>query len=79
MTETLNIGTKAAPDAACQVPGTVVRAIFVGDILQYDVDVAGQVISVEVATRGGESVLAPGVAVTISWRPEDVYVFGASS
>jgi putative spermidine/putrescine transport system ATP-binding protein len=59
--------------------GTIRRAIFVGDILQYDVDVGGQVISVEVGTRGGEQVLAPGSAVSISWRRQDVCVFGGQS
>ena len=39
----------------------------------------GRSISVELATRGGEAVLAPGTAVTLSWRPQDVYVFGAPS
>ena len=39
----------------------------------------GQVISVELGTRGGEAVFAPGTAVTVSWRPQDVYVFGVSS
>lgn len=61
------------------VAGTVMRAIFAGDILQYDVDVAGQTVSVELATRGGETVLAPGTAVSLSWRPRDVFVYGAAA
>jgi putative spermidine/putrescine transport system ATP-binding protein len=61
------------------VAGTVMRAIFAGDILQYDVDVAGQTVSVELATRGGETVLAPGTAVSLSWRPQDVFVYGAAA
>jgi putative spermidine/putrescine transport system ATP-binding protein len=73
------IGANAVGDTGYQFAATIVRAIFVGDILQYDIDVAGQVISVEVATRGGETVLAPGTAVSLSWRPQDVYVFGAQS
>ena len=73
------IGATGGGEGRHQFPATVVRAIFVGDILQYDVDVAGQVISVEVGTRGGEAVLAPGTAVTVSWRPQDVYVFGGPS
>jgi putative spermidine/putrescine transport system ATP-binding protein len=71
------IGAAGGGEGRHQFPATVVRVIFVGDILQYDVEVAGQLISVEVATRGGEAVLAPGTAVTVSWRPQDVYVFGA--
>jgi putative spermidine/putrescine transport system ATP-binding protein len=61
------------------VAGTIMRAIFAGDILQYDVDVAGQTVSVELATRGGETVLAPGTVVTLSWRPQDVFVYGAAA
>ena len=61
------------------VPGTIARAIFSGDILQYDVDVAGQIVSVELATRGGETVLEPGTPVSLSWRPQDVFVYGAAA
>jgi putative spermidine/putrescine transport system ATP-binding protein len=70
-----------APDrdpARHAVAGTIARAIFAGDILQYDVDVAGEIFTVELATRGGETVLAPGRAVQLSWRPQDVFVYGAS-
>jgi putative spermidine/putrescine transport system ATP-binding protein len=70
------IGPVASGEAHHQVTGSIARAVFVGDILQYDVDVAGQIVSVELATRGGESVLAPGTPVSLSWRPQDVYVFG---
>ena len=73
------IGPAGGGERRHEFPSTIVRAIFVGDILQYDVDVAGQVISVELGTRGGEAVFAPGTAVTVSWRPQDVYVFGVSS
>ncbi len=62
-----------------RVSGVVARTIFAGDILQYDVDVAGQIVSVELATRGGETVLQPGAAVTLSWRRQDVFVYGAAA
>jgi putative spermidine/putrescine transport system ATP-binding protein len=69
----------AGQDPARQaVSGTIARTIFAGDILQYDVDVAGQTLSVEQSTRGGETVLEPGRPVTLSWRPEDVFVYGAA-
>ena len=61
------------------VSGTIARTIFAGDILQYDVDVAGQMVSVELATRGGEIVLQPGATVTLSWRTQDVFVYGAAA
>ena len=68
-----------APAGSEGVAGTIMRAIFAGDILQYDVDVAGQTVSVELATRGGEMVLAPGTAVSLTWRPQDVFVYGAAA
>ncbi|GJD51747.1 Vitamin B12 import ATP-binding protein BtuD [Methylobacterium crusticola] len=73
-----------AADAAVVAPGhhgvagTVARATFAGDILQYDVDVAGQIVSVEAATRGGERVLEPGRAVMLSWRPQDLFVYASA-
>jgi putative spermidine/putrescine transport system ATP-binding protein len=72
------IGAFASGETRHQVAGTIARAIFVGDILQYDVDVAGQTVSVELSTRGNESLLAPGTAVSLSWLPHDVYAFGAA-
>ena len=73
----LSTGAEAAGDH--RVAGTIARTIFAGDILQYDVDVAGQIVSVELATRGGETVLQPGAAVTLSWRAQDVFVYGAAA
>ena len=74
------LGPEGAPVEAGHhgVAGTVARAIFAGDILQYDVDVAGQIVSVEQATRGGERVLEPGRAVTLSWRPQDLFVYAGA-
>ena len=71
----------ASEDTAAdhRVSGTIARTIFAGDILQYDVDVAGQTISVELATRGGETVLEPGAPVSLSWRAQDVFVYGAAA
>ena len=72
------IGPGSPGDTRYQVSGTIARTVFVGDILQYDVDVAGQVVSVELSTRGNESLLEPGAPVSLSWGPRDVYVFGAA-
>ncbi len=72
----ITIGPVGPSEERYQVAGTIARAIFIGDILQYDVDVAGQIVSVELSTRGSESLLAPGASVTLSWRPQDVYAFG---
>jgi putative spermidine/putrescine transport system ATP-binding protein len=75
----LSSGPGAPGDDPARQPvaGTIARAIFAGDILQYDVAVAGHLLSVELATRGGETVLEPGQSVTLSWRPQDVFVYGA--
>jgi len=75
----LSSGPGSADPARQHVAGTIARAIFAGDILQYDIEVAGQILNVELATRGGETVLEPGRAVTLSWRPQDVFVYGAAS
>jgi len=72
------IGPVVSKETRHQVAGTIVRTVFVGDILQYDVEVAGQIISVELSTRGNESLLEPGAPVSLSWGPRDVYVFGAA-
>jgi putative spermidine/putrescine transport system ATP-binding protein len=72
-------GARDSDPARHTVAGTIARAIFAGDILQYDVEVAGAIFTVELATRGGEIVLEPGRAVTLSWRPQDVFVYGAST
>ena len=75
------IGTELAPrrPARYQVAGTIARAIFAGDILQYDVEVAGQIVSVELATRGGETVLEPGAAGHSLVASAGVFVFGAAA
>jgi putative spermidine/putrescine transport system ATP-binding protein len=70
-------GVQSADPARQHVAGTIARAIFAGDILQYDVEVAGQIFTVELATRGGETVLEPGRSITLSWRHQDVFVYGA--
>jgi putative spermidine/putrescine transport system ATP-binding protein len=72
------IGAPVSGQTRYRVEGTIARTVFVGDILQYDVDVAGQIVSVELSTRGNESLLAPGTTVSLSWAPHDVYVFGAA-
>jgi putative spermidine/putrescine transport system ATP-binding protein len=67
-----------ADPALLSAAGTVTRAIFAGDILQYDVAVSGQSLSVELATRGRETVLEPGAEVVVSFRREDTFAFEAA-
>ena len=68
----------AVADGLHRLSGTISRATFAGDILEYEVDVGGVQVKTEAATRGGETLLAPGTPVTLSWRPEDTFVYGAS-
>jgi putative spermidine/putrescine transport system ATP-binding protein len=74
----IGIGEVPSGQTRYRVEGTIARTVFVGDILQYDIDVAGQIVTVELSTRGSESLLAPGTPVSLSWAPHDVYVFGAA-
>ena len=69
----------AAEDGHHALSGTVARATFAGDILEYEVDAGGVRLTTEAATRGGEVVLAPGTPVTVSWRAQDTYVYAAAS
>jgi putative spermidine/putrescine transport system ATP-binding protein len=75
----ITIGPSAYKETTSyRAEGLIARTVFVGDILQYDVDVAGQIVSVELSTRGNETLLPPGTPVSLSWAPHDVYVFGAA-
>ncbi|BDA83651.1 ABC transporter ATP-binding protein [Aureimonas sp. SA4125] len=58
-----------------RLPGTVRRASYSGDVLQYEVDVAGQNFVVERATTSHDAHLAGGTAVELSWRVADTLVF----
>ncbi len=75
---TLSMSQAAGEPGRPGLAGTVARAIFAGDILHYDVDVAGQIVSVETATRGGDDVLDRGSAVMLSWRAQDQFVYAVA-
>jgi putative spermidine/putrescine transport system ATP-binding protein len=55
--------------------GRVISRTFVGDLLQFDVDVNGQRISVEQPTLQGGMPAAVGDNVTLSWSINDTLVF----
>ncbi|MCG5234708.1 ABC transporter ATP-binding protein [Xanthobacter oligotrophicus] len=74
----LQAGTSPSDASLHQLGGTIVRATFAGDILEYEVAAGGTVIKTEASTRGGEALLAPGTPVTLSWRPQDTFVYAAS-
>ena len=74
------LATGPAPaEAGCyRLSGTVTRATFAGDILEYEVEASGTLLKTEASTRGGEALPAPGTPVTLSWRPQDTFVYAAS-
>ncbi len=72
------IGEGDVPDDVIRLSGTVTRTTFAGDLLQYDIDVAGHIVSVERATQRHEPILETGSRVTLTCRREDVFVYGAS-
>ncbi|WP_081762851.1 ABC transporter ATP-binding protein [Xanthobacter sp. 126] len=74
----LSTGPAPADAGLHQLSGTVTRATFAGDILEYEVEAAGTLLKTEASTRGGEALLAPGTPVTLSWRPQDTFVYPAS-
>ncbi|MBS7546213.1 ABC transporter ATP-binding protein [Ancylobacter oerskovii] len=67
-----------AGDDRYALAGTVARATFAGDILEYEVEAGGVLMKSEAATRGGEGVLAPGTPVILSWHRRDTFVYAAS-
>jgi putative spermidine/putrescine transport system ATP-binding protein len=61
------------------VTGTVRRATYAGDVLQYDVSVGPHSVLVESATEAGETLLAAGTQVTLRWRVADTLVFAGTA
>jgi putative spermidine/putrescine transport system ATP-binding protein len=58
--------------------GTITRATYVGDILEYTVALAdGVALSVETATGGNRRNYQPGDEVELRWAHADTIVFGA--
>ncbi|MFC4171930.1 ABC transporter ATP-binding protein [Microvirga sp. GCM10011540] len=59
--------------------GRLTRVTFVGDLLQYQVDVGGTEIVVEAASDHGRGIRSVGSPVALAWRVEDTMVFGRSA
>ncbi|SFI48648.1 putative spermidine/putrescine transport system ATP-binding protein [Bosea sp. OK403] len=74
------IGTDdgARSGTANSLRGHVVRVTYVGDLLQYDVDIGGTSFMVEAATRGIAAAFRVRDAVRLEWQPADTLVFGAA-
>jgi putative spermidine/putrescine transport system ATP-binding protein len=56
--------------------GRVERVTYVGDIVQYDIDIGGPTLRVEIPTASGGHGYQPGDRLLCEWKPEDTLVFG---
>ncbi|MBF9232311.1 ABC transporter ATP-binding protein [Microvirga alba] len=74
------VDANASPEGSAErfnrLAGTLTRVTFVGDLLQYHVDVAGTEVIVEAASDHGRGFWKAGAPVALSWRVEDTMVFG---
>jgi putative spermidine/putrescine transport system ATP-binding protein len=68
-----------SPAGEYSITGSVLRATYAGDLLQYEVTVGPHLVQVERATTAGEPLLDPGTPVTLRWRIEDTLVFEGTS
>jgi putative spermidine/putrescine transport system ATP-binding protein len=57
-------------------PGRVERVTYVGDIVQYDIDIGGPTLRVEIPTASGGHGYQLGDRLLCEWKPEDTLVFG---
>jgi putative spermidine/putrescine transport system ATP-binding protein len=72
-------GEDLATEGANRLAGRLTRVTFVGDLLQYHVDVGGTEIVVEAASDHGRGLRKVGASVALLWRVEDTMVFGRSA
>jgi putative spermidine/putrescine transport system ATP-binding protein len=69
-------GEDVATEGVNRVTGSLTRVTFIGDLLQYHVDVDGTEIVVEAASDHGRGFRTVGTPVAVLWRVEDTMVFG---
>ncbi|WP_246776820.1 ABC transporter ATP-binding protein [Microvirga sp. VF16] len=69
-------GEDVAADGVNRIAGRLTRVTFIGDLLQYHVDVDGTEIVVEAASDHGRGFRKVGTPVAVLWRIEDTMVFG---
>jgi putative spermidine/putrescine transport system ATP-binding protein len=57
------------------VAGRVARVTYVGDLLQYDVEIGGTMLQVEAPTKGREQAISVGDRLLCEWSPDDMLIF----
>lgn len=60
-----------------RITGTIRHVYYSGDILQYEIEAANQLMTVERTTLGGETPMDTGSEVQLTWRVADTLVFEA--
>jgi len=71
--------TVASPEAVNRVKGNVVRCIYAGEVIQTDVDIGGQIITVEQPNAGSEVTPEPGQAVEVTFLVRDSLVYSGAA
>jgi putative spermidine/putrescine transport system ATP-binding protein len=61
--------------ATNSVQGRVLRVTYIGDIVQYDIEVGSQVLKAEAPTASSGHAFAAGEKVLCEWKPQDMLVF----
>lgn len=56
--------------------GRVLRATYIGDLVQYDIDIGGPVLKVEAQTVARGQAYGVGDQLMCEWSPRDMLVFG---
>ena len=71
----IGIGPGSQGDGFNRVSGVVRRVTYVGDLVQYEIDVAGLSLSVEQPTVTATAPFLPGTQADLSWRVDDTLAF----
>ena len=67
------------PAGRNRVDGTIRRATYAGNVVQYEIDAGSVTLTAEAATAGIGGLIPVGTAVTAAWAVEDTLVFGRPS
>lgn len=59
--------------------GRVADVAYIGDILQYDIDIDGSLLKVEVPTQSGGQQYRQGEPLMCEWLPDDMLIFTEAS